>query len=85
MAEIRGNPSDPFTSRRRRALLKILSDAGQGGAADPAGSAALIDMALRVDSTEDEVVNLLAWGNQDPEVRDALRPLARQILEVRNL
>ena len=84
-----GFPADFLITERQRAILRILTDAGlvEGGrrtdgtpfdGAPARGLAMMLDMALSSAATEQDIVDLLSWGNR--ELHAASRPVARSIM-----
>ena len=84
-----GPPYQFIVTERQKVILRILSDAGMiedGRRSDgtpyegaPAqGLAMMLDMALSAAATEQDVVDLLSWGNRD--LHAAARPVARSIM-----
>ena len=84
-----GFPADFVLTERQRAILGILTDAGlveggrrtdgtpfDGAPAEPL--AMTLDIALRDAPTEQDIVDILSWGNR--ELHAACRPLARSIM-----
>jgi len=81
-----GFPSVPMT-KRQKALFNFLV---QEGAAEssaqnllpdvpPLAMTLMLEMALSANPSEDDLVDLLAWGNRD--LWDDVRPFARRVLE----
>ena len=84
-----GFPADFVLTERQRAILRILADAGfvEGGrrtdgtpfdGAPAQGLAMMLDMALSAAPTEEDIVDILSWGNR--ELRVACRPVSRSIM-----
>ncbi len=84
-----GFPADFIITERQRAILRILTDAGlvEGGrcrdgtpydGAPAQGLAMMLDMALSAAPTEQDLLDLLCWGNR--ELHAARRPVARSIM-----
>lgn len=84
-----GFPSDFLITERQRAILRILADAGlvEGGrrtdgtpydGAPAQGLAMMIDMALSAAATEQDILDILSWGNR--ELHATRRPVARSIM-----
>ena len=74
---------------RQKALFRLLSEEGitESGTDDedrplqdapPFGLTVMVDMALSGSPSEEQLVDLLAWGDQSQW--DTVRPLARRIL-----
>lgn len=84
-----GFPPDFVITERQKAILRILADAGltEGdrrtdgtpfNGAPALGLAMMLDMALGAAATEQDIVDLLSWGNRD--LHASLRPVARSIM-----
>ncbi len=82
---------DLLVTPRQKALFKILSESGatEDGEdaegrpfkdAPPYGMTVMLDMTLSSNPDEDELADVLCWGDQ--RSRDQARPLARRILKL---
>jgi len=84
-------PEDLLVTPRQKALFRILTESGateDGEDADgrpfknapPYGMTVMLDMTLSSHPDEDELADVLCWG--DSSSREQARPLARKILKL---
>jgi hypothetical protein len=84
-----GPPLEIILNERQKAILRILSDAGltKGGrrtdgspfAGAPAGPLAMtLDLVLSRAATEQDLVDILSWGNR--ELHERFRPVAKSLM-----